>query len=359
MVSATLATLAVLVALTSCSGDGGSAATRPGSASVSAPASGSPTPSTSDTADAPATPPASATVAHVAPLERPNELGDVPVLMYHQVLKRPKGVYDITPAAFRGELERLAREGYVPVTASDYAIGQIDIPVGRHPVVLTFDDSTTSQLRLDAAGQPAAGTAVAILQAVAAKHDGFTATATFYVNRDPFAERGGKRTLAWLRAHDYEIGNHTLDHLSLSSLSPDRIRRQLAGDTRLIQRATSNGEPVTTLALPFGIRPGNRRLMMSGSWAGQHYAFEGAFLVGAGPAPSPYSRDFDPVGIPRIRSQGRKGPEAGYGSARWLDRLRADPRGRYTSDGDPDVISFPAKDRDRLKATWRSQAQPY
>lgn len=278
------------------------------------------------------------------PGDPPNELGDVPVLMYHQVLPRPKGVYDITPRAFRAELERLAREGYVPVTAADYAAGRIDIPAGRHPVVLTFDDSTTSQLALDGSDRPVAGTAVAILLDVAARHPGFTPTATFYVNRDPFAEAGGMRTLGWLRDNGFEVGNHTLDHVSLGSLSSARVRRQLAGDTAMIRRATS-GAPVTTLALPFGVRPPagrNRRLMMAGAWGGQRYAFVGAFLVGAGPAPSPFSRSFDAGGIPRIRSQGRRGPEAAYGSARWLDRLAADPARRYTSDGDPDRVARPA-----------------
>lgn len=276
----------------------------------------------------------------------PNELGVVPVLMYHQVLPKPRGIYDITPRAFRSELERLAREGYVPVTAADYAAGRIDIPAGRHPVVLTFDDSTTSQLALDEAGEPVPGTAVAILRDVAARHPGFTPTATFYVNRDPFAERGGRRTLGWLRDNGFEVGNHTLDHVSLGSLPVDRVRRQLAGDTAMIRRATGVGAPVTTLALPFGVRPtsaGSRRTMMAGSWRGTSYAFAGAFLVGANPAPSPFSRDFDRRGIPRIRSQGRRGPESRFGSTAWLDRLAERPSRLYTSDGDPGTVSRPAR----------------
>ncbi|MFD1050389.1 xylanase, partial [Kibdelosporangium lantanae] len=96
-----------------------------------------------------------------------NELGDVPVLMYHRIVARPKSVYDRTPVDFRAELERLAKEHYVPVTASDYTAGRIDIPAGTHPVVLTFDDGDPSQFTLTAAGVPASDTAVAILQDVA------------------------------------------------------------------------------------------------------------------------------------------------------------------------------------------------
>ena len=292
------------------------------------------------------------------PAGRPNELGVVPVLMYHQVEPRPRGVYDITPRAFRTELERLARAGFVPVTATDYATGRIDIPAGRHPVVLTFDDSTRSQLTLDDRNRPVPGTAVAILLGVSARHPGFTPTATFFVNRDPFAQPGAARYLGWLRDHGFEVGNHTLDHVSLASLPPQRVRRQLAGDSRLIGRATG-GAPVTTLALPFGIRPHDRRLMMHGSWGGTPYAFDAAFLVGAGPAPSPYSRDFDPAGVPRIRSQGRHGPQAWYGSSAWLHRLTTHPDRIYTSDGEPHTVSFPARLAGQLQPGRSTSARSY
>ncbi len=277
--------------------------------------------------------------------------------MYHQVVARPRGIYDITPRAFRAELERLAREGYVPVTAADYATGRLDLPAGAHPVVLTFDDSTRSQLTLDDRDQPVAGTAVAILLDVAAAHPGFTPTATFYVNRDPFADSGGARYLGWLRDHGFEVGNHTLDHVALSQVTADAVRRQLAGDDRLVRRAT--GEPTTTMALPFGIRPRNRRLMMTGSSGSASYAFDAAFLVGAAPAPSPYSRDFDPEGVPRIRSQRRHGTDFRFGSSVWLDSLASHPRRRYTSDGDPAVVSFPAARRGMLGDARGAAPRPY
>jgi peptidoglycan/xylan/chitin deacetylase (PgdA/CDA1 family) len=293
-----------------------------------------------------------------APAGRPNELGLVPVIMYHQIVPRPKGVYDITPRAFRAELERLARGGFVPVTAGDYAAGHLDIPAGRHAVVLTFDDSTRSQLTLDKHDRPMRGTAVAILLAVSARHPGFTPTATFFVNRDPFAEPGGARYLGWLRDHGFEVGNHTLDHVSLASVPPRQVRRQLAGDSRMIERATGSAT-VTTLALPFGIRPRDRTSMMQGSWRGTSYAFDAAFLVGAGPAGSPHSRQFDPRAVPRIRSQGRRGPQAWYGSTAWLRRLAARPGRLYTSDGDPGTISFPRGSAGRLRPGDTATARPY
>jgi peptidoglycan/xylan/chitin deacetylase (PgdA/CDA1 family) len=60
--------------------------------------------------------------------------------MYHRIVAAPQSVYDRTPAQFRAELDRLAAEDYVPVTAKEVATRAIDIPAGKHPVVLTFDD---------------------------------------------------------------------------------------------------------------------------------------------------------------------------------------------------------------------------
>ncbi|KOU43649.1 hypothetical protein ADK55_23475, partial [Streptomyces sp. WM4235] len=100
--------------------------------------------------------------------------------MYHQLIGRPAGVYDRTPAAFRAEMERLAREDYVPVTARDFQTGRIDIPAGTHPVVLTFDDSTNSQVRLGPGGVPSPNTAVAIVAGTAAKLPSLKPVATFF-----------------------------------------------------------------------------------------------------------------------------------------------------------------------------------
>ena len=311
-------------------------------------------PAPSTTPSATSTPPVAPAPADVAA----NELGRVPVIMYHQLKDHPKGVYDITPARFRAELERLDRENYVPVTAAEYAAGRIDIPAGKHPVVLTFDDSTRTQLTLTAAGEPESGTAVAILLDVAAQHPGFTPTATFYVNGSPFAEPGGRQYLGWLHAHGFEVGNHTIDHVPLRGKSAEQVRQQIAADTAMITKAVP-GIEVSTLALPLGSRPENHRLMMSGQSRGTSYRHVAAFLVGAGSAPSPFARSYDPTGVPRVRSQGRTGPEARFASSLTLDRLAASPADRYTSDGDPAVVSFPKALAHDLAPVSSAVARPY
>ncbi|WP_156757163.1 polysaccharide deacetylase family protein [Actinokineospora pegani] len=284
-----------------------------------------------------------------------NELGQVPVLMYHRVVADPRSVYDRTPADFRAELERLAGEGYVTVTAAQYAKGEIDIPAGAHPVVLTFDDADPSQFALAADGSPVAGTAVAIMREVAAAHPDFRGVGSFFVNADPFGDPGGLRTIPWLRAHGMEVGNHTLTHVNLRTAGPAAAQQDIARGDQAIRRA--GGEP-EVLALPFGILPSEPGLAVDGAADGVEYHYRGALLVGANPAPSPYSGDFDPVRIPRIRSQAATGKEAELASTVWLDKLAADPASRFTSDGVAERVSFP-QDAGVVADAFQARAQAY
>lgn len=286
------------------------------------------------------------------------ELGVVPVLMYHRIVPDPSGVYERTPEGFRTELERLAREGYVPVTAAAYATGRLDIPAGRHPVVLTFDDSTHDQLAFGASGQPETDTAVRILRSVADDYPHFRPVATFFVTGDPFALPDGEPALSWLHEHGFEIGNHTHGHANLGELSAAATQRELAKVERMVTAAVPNAD-VTTMALPLGVSPEEAELATHGSWRGTSYDYAGVFLVGARPAPSPYAADFDRLAIPRIRSQSTDGPEAKWSSARWLDYLDSHPDERYTSDGDPSHISFPEGRADQLDDDLQQRANPY
>ncbi len=287
-----------------------------------------------------------------------NELGVVPVLMYHRIMENPGGVDDRTPEDFRTELERLAREGYVPVTAREFTSGEMDLPAGAHPVVLTFDDSSPSQFRLDAAGRPDPDTAVGILLDVAERHPGFRPVATFFVNADPFDDPGGRRTLDWLNEHGFEIGNHTLEHTLLGKADDELVRWEIAANKWAISHALP-GVPVVSMALPYGSMPKNRNLALEGEHGGVRYRHQGVYLAGAGPAPSPHSTDFDPGAVPRIRSQDTTGPDASYGSTTWLDRLRDGEVERYTSDGDPERISFPRAWASKLTPAQRDAARPY
>jgi peptidoglycan/xylan/chitin deacetylase (PgdA/CDA1 family) len=283
-----------------------------------------------------------------------NELGLVPVLMYHRIVPDPTSVYERTAEDFRAELERLATEGYVPVTTAEFTTGKIDIPAGKHPVVLTFDDGDPTVLTMGPGATPARGSAIGILLEVAKRHPGFRPVASVYVNSDPFGGgAGGEQALRWLRQNGFEVGNHTIDHSELGSVSTTEAQRSIAEGDAAIRRVLPGYRP-STLALPFGSQPEPADLALHGPG----YDYTGALLVGANPAPSPYSAEFEPAAIPRIRSQDASGQEAEYTSTAWLDKLAANPDIRYTSDGDPNRISYPegsGSPADR----FADSAQPY
>jgi peptidoglycan/xylan/chitin deacetylase (PgdA/CDA1 family) len=286
-----------------------------------------------------------------------NELGGIPVLMYHRILPHPTSVYDATPRQFRRELLELYRQGYRPIRAKDLVRRKIDVPAGKTPVVLTFDDSSASQFALLPNGKVDPRSAVGMLLAFARTHRGFTPTATFFVISSMFEDGDGPHLLAELAGMGFELADHTYDHSNLGSLDATGVQREIVRGERMITDAVPE-EKVWTMALPYGIYPEPHRLAIRGRWDGQSYSYRGVFEVGAGPAPSPFSIQFDPLAIPRIESQPWRG-EADLGSGYWLHYLRLNPDRRYVSDGDPQTISFPRIFAQAVSPKYRARANPY
>jgi hypothetical protein len=226
------------------------------------------------------------------------------------------------------------------VKASDLVNGTLDVPRGTTPVVLAFDDATNNQAALLDDGRIDPDTAVGIMLEFARTHPGFEPAGTFYVNRAPFAaEERTEELLRKLTAVGFELGNHTHDHIDLSTLGPQEVQEQIVGGNRAIREYLPDAV-IETLALPLGGEPLQPALARTGAWDGERYAFKGVMLVGAEPAPSPFTNAFDPGAIPRIRSTPDRSVD--NGSADWLDRLRSTPELRYVSDGDPRRITVPA-----------------
>ncbi|MBX6382653.1 MAG: polysaccharide deacetylase family protein [Microbispora sp.] len=296
---------------------------------------------------APSTAPPRATAASAKKVKA-NEAGLVPVIMYHRILHKRRASIDRTPAQLRKELERLAKSGYVPITAAELAAGKIDIPAGTHPVVLTFDDGHPSHFALDRNGRPKNDTAVGVIYKVAAEYPAFRPVATFWVNRAPFGiqDRGRQRqAVKWLLDHGFEVANHTYSHPDLRRLSGKRVSEQIVRQERLLKKI---GVPAsTTFALPYGSQPRKRSRAHDGKWDGTRYHFDAVFLAGAEPTVSPYAKKFTRFAIPRIQSNGKTGDCRRWCTTYWLDWLDKHPRERYTSDGDPTQVSVPRK----LRAT--------
>lgn len=276
-----------------------------------------------------------------------NELGAVPVLMFHQVVPAPKRPLDVSIAAYRAELSGLYRSGYRTVTVADLVNRTIDVPAGKSPMVLTFDDSSPSQYGELAGGRIDPMSAIGQLREIASRYGETRPVATMYVNGRPFGNHPAYlRSLARL---GMELGDHTLSHANLRRFAPLQVQQQLVLGQEVIRRAIP-GYTVTTMALPYGAHPVNRLLARHGGFARTSYTFQGVVLTGSNPV-RPYSRGFRPLELARIVP----GPGP-FGSAYWEVRLR---RTRYVSDGDPTVLSFPKELRADLDPRWAGRTRPY
>lgn len=290
-----------------------------------------------------------------------DELGHVPVLMYHRVVDRPPSQWDVTPEDFRAELVWLFDHGYRPVRMVDLVRGEFDVPAGTTPVVLTFDDSSRSQARLDEDGRIHPDSAIGILIDVASAYDDVDAVASLYViGSEPFGDATtGPPVLRALADAGFELGNHTMTHPDLGRISDVEVRRELAGVVEVLTGHVPDLE-VTTVALPFGSAARDDALVRSGTFDGTSYAHLAVLRVDPEPARSPFHVDFDAAYVPRICSAfGRSGCSRTYGSRAQLTWLDEEPGRRYVSDGDPTRISFPRARFAELLPEHRERANPY
>ncbi|GAA2281497.1 polysaccharide deacetylase family protein [Nonomuraea roseoviolacea subsp. roseoviolacea] len=322
------------------------------------PPQGSPSPGPS--ASPAGQPPGVAATPEFARQVKANEAGVVPVLMYHRIISKRYASIDRTPKQLRQELESLAKRGYVPITAAEFVAGDIRVPAGKFPVVLTFDDGHPSHFRLDASGNPAPDTAAGVILDVARRYPSFRPTATFWVNREPFGlrdEASQAAAVRWLVGHGFEVANHTWSHPNLGVLPKKTVQKQIVKVQRMLEKLGA-GTP-RTLALPFGVAPHPRELARKGKWDGTRYDFTGVFLAGAEPSLSPYAKKFRPGAIQRIQSNGKKGECRKWCSQYWLEWLDKHPDDRYVSDGDPGRISVPTRLQGNIDAKWRGRIIAY
>jgi peptidoglycan/xylan/chitin deacetylase (PgdA/CDA1 family) len=275
--------------------------------------------------------------------DRPNELGRVPILEYHNISSK-EDRWARTPANFRKDLDRLYRLGYRPVSLLDYVHGKIDLPPGKSPVIFTFDDADPGQFRYLGSGAAAKldpDCAVAMLLDFQKAHPDFKAKATFYVLPSLFGQPAFEsRKLHELKDWGFEIGNHTFTHPALRKLSREQGIKELAMGAGVTEKILP-GYAVRSVALPLGSVPKDESILRGGSAGGVTYRHEASLLVGAEPAPSPFSERFKPFRLPRIQATETAQPSLDF----WLKRLEKNPSQKFRSDGDPNVVTYLKKDK--------------
>lgn len=281
-------------------------------------------------------------------LYKPNEAGVIPILEYHEIGRREHWM-SRSIANFKGDLERLYKEGYRPISLDSYLSQRIDLPPGKSPVIITFDDSRGTQFEMRRDGSLDPDCAVAIMKRFHETHPDFPLKATFFVlptrafQQKDYVQHKLKALTNW----GFDIGNHTVTHRLLHRLSDAQVEREIGSCARLLKKYLPQTR-VDTVAFPGGRPPRNRKLIAAGSWNGFRYQNRAGFLAACSPAPSPVCLGQDRLHIQRIVAC--EGP---YGVTFWLNHMRSGAVSRYVSDGDPTTVTVPRKfaarvDRSRL-----------
>lgn len=302
-----------------------------------------------------------------APASRPpNDLGRIPILEYH-LIGDSDTRWTVSRDHFRRDLAMLYDRGYRPITVAQLVAGQIDLPAGLSPVVVTFDDASPSQFRyLDHDGTLVVdpGSALGIWLDFHARHPDWANRADFCVlpaaaaGHAFFGDRGidGQlsawrfRKLQYLAQLGFELCDHTLWHANLGKYSDAVVQEQIARGALAIDSAVP-GYPVRTFALPLGVWPKRRELASAGVWRDPRtgrevrYAFDAILEVAGGPARSPHDPAFDPHRLPRVEV---------FGNAleHTLDALD-EPGQRYVSAGPRAISRSPGAERATDDGTGR------
>ena len=276
---------------------------------------------------------------------KPNELGEIVILEYHGISSKEER-WARQYENFRKDLESLYNQGYRLVKLTDVLENNIKVPAGFTPVVLTFDDGQENNFRYlvkDGKREIDRTSAVGIILDFAEAHPDMGTAATFYVNMSgsPFGQRDSwKDKLRFLVDNGMEIGNHTYDHVNLSQMTPEEIRKQMGLQQKGVDEAVP-GYKENSFALPFGIWPKDREMAKRGEYQGTNYDIKGVLLVGSEPIPSPVDVKYDPYALQRVQAIQSE-------LDRVFGRFQKHPEQRYISDGDPNTITFPSSLSARL-----------
>lgn len=283
-----------------------------------------------------------------------NELGTVPIMMYHGIINKPssetgntggnvdKDGYNRTAEAFREDLEFYYKNNYRMVRLVDYVNGKIDVEYQKSPIVLTFDDGNDNNLKvngLDSDGNIIIdeNCAVGILESFKKKYPDYKVTATFFVNSTLFnQDEYNDKILKWLVDNGYDVGNHTENHLDIKKATKEQVQKEIVTVYNQLEQIIPN-KYVNIIALPFGSpyskEHDNFKYVLNSTYDNKTYETIAALRVGWEPEVSPFHKDFDKTFLKRVRAYDNNGKD--FDIKMSFDMLE---NKRYISDGNVNTI---------------------
>ncbi len=206
----------------------------------------------------------------------------IPILVFHRFVPERKfhtPATEVTLEGFQTELQLLYDSGYSLVSLSAWLHGDLSIPVGRRPLIISIDDAFfADQVSIDTSGQPLPNTGLGILWQFSQSHPDFGFSVMMFANfgdkyygnvpeNDWFSyddnwQTDLGRVIAWCLDHDVQVYNHLYMHPRLDLTPSENVRYQiekndlmerdlliLAGRQDLISKLDN------IIAPPYGIWP--------------------------------------------------------------------------------------------------------
>lgn len=258
----------------------------------------------------------------------------VPVILYHRFI--PDSFSKSTPtktrlADFRQQLQTFYDNGYSLIPFDHWLKGDLSMPPGRHPLILTIDDAFfADQIFLNIDGSPSVKSGIGILWDFSQQHPdfGFSAalfsnlgdklygnieTKKYFLNGDGWKE-SLEKVIVWGIEHDVMPYNHLYTHPRLDLTQSQDVKYQINKNDLLLRKyLILAGRPDliaridNIISLPYSIWPqskGGKQIIKD------YFNPEGHQTLAVVEADyyhdkdkllhSPYSPQFDRYHIPRI-----------------------------------------------------------
>lgn len=284
-----------------------------------------------------------------------NENGKIMILMYHKFADTQNDGWTRSFDNFKNDLQTLYEKNYYPISMTDYINGYIDVPYGKTPVILTFDDGTAGQLsfeRVDGKLVPKENTAVSIYKKFSEEHQDFPVKGTFYIMSTNFFGSSGtlRQRLEYLVAQGFEIGNQTKNHYALQkATSADKVIEEVGGLAKFVDELIP-GYVINSFSIPGGSMTKNyKEQVYSGTYDGFKYENKSVVLLyGSSPELSPINKELDLKNLSRVRVAGKDKVDKDFDY--WIKYFDEHPEEKYVSDGDPMTFVIDKGDADKVKA---------
>ena len=281
-----------------------------------------------------------------------NENGKIMILMYHKFAEEQKDGWTRSFDNFKKDLETLYEKNYYPINLSDYINGYIDVPYGKTPVILTFDDGTAGQLsfeRIDGKLVAKDDTAVEIYKKFSGEHPDFPMRGTFYIMSTNFFGSTGtlRQRLEYLIDLGFEIGNQTKNHYALGKASKEKVIEEVGGLAKFIDGLIP-GYVINSFSIPGGSMTKNyKEQVYKGIYEGFNYENKGVVLLfNSSPELSPINKELDLKNISRVRVAGKDKVNKDFDY--WIKYFEENPEEKYVSDGDPTTFVINSSDKDKV-----------